>query len=66
MESMPKESEVDGGGPEGVVDAFPKLKVVDALLVGVEAPVEVSFDVLAPRLPNMPLPTALPPKGLDG
>ena len=66
MESTPKESELDGGGPAGVVDAFPKVKAVEALLVGVEAPMEVAFDVPPPRLPNMPPPMAFPPSGLDG
>lgn len=66
MDSTPKESELDGGGPAGVVDAFPKVKAVEALLVGVEAPIEVAFDVLPPRLANMPLPTVFPPNVLDG
>ena len=66
MESTPKESELDGGGPAGVVDVFPKVKGVEGLLVGVEAPIEVAFDVFPPRLPNMPLPTVFPPNVLDG
>ena len=66
IESIPKESEVDGGGPAGVVDVFPKVKVVGALLVGVEAPIEVALDVLPPRLLNMPPPAVFPPSVLDG
>lgn len=66
MESMPKASELDGGGPAGVVDVFPKVNGADALLVGVEAPIGAAFGVLSPRLLNMPPPIAFPPSDLDG
>ena len=56
-----KERGLEGGGPAGVVDAFPKAKPDVGLLVGVELPKGAAVDIVPSRLPNRLLPPVVPP-----